>query len=144
MLTGAPHKLYNGKNLRLSSELHLLPPACLCTWTTSAGQPQFCVWIVTCPVQSELHDSILICIHANQSELLYNDQSELHDLDQLGLPEFGICIKSDQLGTWVGGNFITKRRLPFCSVKRAFGFYGRLGLLVRELFQLHKVSPFLH
>lgn len=30
----------------------------------------------TCPVQSELHSYSLICIFIDQSEQLYNDQSE--------------------------------------------------------------------
>lgn len=32
-------------------------------------------WSETCPIQSEPHDYILICISANQLELLHDDQS---------------------------------------------------------------------
>ena len=39
-------------------------------------ESHFDEWAETCPVQSEQHSYILICIFTNQSEQLHNDQSK--------------------------------------------------------------------
>lgn len=57
--------------------------------STAAGKPvlSFNQWTNTCPIRSELHNSILVCICISQSELLDSGQSKLYEFGNL------ICTK---------------------------------------------------
>ena len=76
--------------------------------------------------------------------MLCEDQSELQDSDQSEVEELGnyICIKSDQLGTWVGGNFV-RGGLPFGSTHFCFLLEDSIVCGLQELLHVMWVSPLL-
>lgn len=146
---GAPHMLCKpGK-----AQAGLSASRTLLGWLTSAESTRealvlsFNQWTKKCLIQSELHNYIYICIYADQSEQLYNDQSELHDANQLELSEFEnfICIKLDQLGTWCGVTFSMKVASPLSQWSTwSFRWRLRLCFLALQTVVPEEVSLFLH